>query len=101
MNDSLPHKDKKLFKAITLISGILVVVSVCGSFYFTTRRANTNCQRIHSLYLSIDQILIDTDARIDNAVKERSISVHAGKEAKTYNRKNRKTLRNGDCSVHG
>lgn len=101
---NLKLTDRVRFTLSAMFCVICLIVGLWGSLLFiteqtnqNTKQAENNCVRLHTLYKALDQILIDNDARITDAVRTGRITPSEGVIYHRDNTKNRQTLKKGDC----
>jgi hypothetical protein len=78
---------------------IVAVAALClpAGAWLISGRIDDNCQRVHVLYLALDGILVDNDARIDRAVRTGVISSRTGADSHEFNARARARLKEADC----
>lgn len=90
----------KKFSILTFVCIFFITLCIWGTWLLVTKAADTtqsNCDKIHNLYTSIDQILEENDVRIDRALKKGHITAVEAIDSRVFNAKSRETLKKGDC----
>lgn len=87
---------------ITTCRGVLAVALVAAlalpaAAWIAGARVDENCRSVHTLYVALDRIMLDNDARIDRAVREGILTPKQGRDSHDFNRAARATLRGADC----
>lgn len=85
------------FRNTSLVVGVFAVcilLAIVGGAYVISTSVADNCKNVHTLYHSIDKILLENDGRIASS---KTLTSGQKKEYLIENRNNRFILRQGDC----
>lgn len=77
---------------------VLAAIALPVVTYSLGRNDQDACENIHTLYQAIDDILVDTNGRIQEAAQDGRIKTEDLDKYLKENQQNRNTLAKGDCS---